>query len=206
LEVPFLARSVDVVAQRLLGTLIIKREPSGAVLAGRIVETEAYDGAIDEASHAYRGRTKRNAALFLPAGHAYVYQIHGIHNMLSVVTTVPGSAAAVLIRGLEPLGGLPRWPSLNGPARLTRALGIDRSLDGHDLARPPLQVVQGPPERRPIVATQRVGLSRRLEPRSACRAWRFYVLGSPGVSRRDRQAERGCLLAAADEEDMEGAG
>ena len=189
LEVSFLERSVDVVARDLLGKLIVKHERAGAVLVGRIVETEAYDGATDAASHAYRGRTKRNAALFLPAGHAYVYQIYGIHSMLNVVTSVPGSAAAVLIRGLEPLCGLARAPSLGGPALLTRALGIDRGLDGHDLSKPPLQLVYGPPDCRPIITTRRVGLSRRLDPQSACRAWRFYLLGSPGVSRRDRQAE-----------------
>jgi DNA-3-methyladenine glycosylase len=200
-EVSFLARSVDVVARELLGKLVVKHERAGAVLVGRIVETEAYDGATDAASHAYRGRTKRNAVLFLPAGHAYVYQIHGIHSMLSVVTTVPGSAAAVLIRGLEPLCGLAGAPSLAGPARLTRVLGIDRSFDGHDLAMPPLQLVYGPPDGRPRVTTRRVGLSRRLDLQSAYLAWRFYLLGSHGVSRRDRQAEHDRLVAAAKEQD-----
>ena len=199
----FLARPVDIVARELLGTLIIRCDHATFPLVGRIVETEAYDGATDQASHAYHGRTTRNGALFLSAGHAYVYQIYGLYSMLSVVTTVPGAAAAVLIRGLELQSGCARMEALRGPGRITRTLGIDRSLDGHDLAVPPLQLVQGPRESRRIVATTRVGLSRHVDPRSAGLAWRFYVLGSAGVSRRDRQAERECQAAASEAPDRE---
>jgi DNA-3-methyladenine glycosylase len=192
---------VPTVARELLGKLFIRRAQSGTLLVGRIVETEAYAGASDAASHAYRGRTKRNGSMFLPAGHAYVYHIYGLHNMLNVVTSTPESPSAVLIRGLEAMHGLEATTGtkglLRGPARVTTGLAIDRALDGHDLALPPLQLVDGPEDQRPIVVTTRIGLSRSLDPVSAGLAWRFYLLGSDGVSRRDRAAERSMILPTA---------
>ncbi len=203
LDPSFLARPVAIVARDLLGKLFIRHEPSGDLLVGRIVETEAYDGATDAASHSFRGCTRRNGSMFLPAGHAYVYQIYGLHAMLNVVTSVPGSPSAVLIRGLEPLHGLEimqRRRSVAGadgllrsPASVARGLAIDRALDGHDLANPPLQLVDGAGDERPIVVTTRIGLSPSLDPASAGLAWRFYLLGSAGVSRRDRAAERSII-------------
>jgi DNA-3-methyladenine glycosylase len=194
-----LALPVTTVARELLGKLLIRQMPSGALLVGRIVETEAYDGATDPASHSYRGRTARNGSMFLSAGHAYVYRIYGMHSMLNVVTTVSGSSSGVLIRGLEPLhgvevmqalrGGVQADGLLRGPANVTRGLAIDGALDGHDLACAPLVLADAPSLVQPVIATKRIGLSRSLDPLCLDLDWRFYVLGSSGVSRRDKAKE-----------------
>jgi DNA-3-methyladenine glycosylase len=194
LEISEYERSATVVARDLLGTLLV-RDVDGQRLIGRIVETEAYISDIDEASHGYRGRTPRNASMFGSAGHAYVYRSYGIHMMLNVVTTHGGGAAsAVLIRGMEPLAGLDLMRArrgavqdsvlLRGPGNLCAALSIDVTLDGHDLTQTPMYIAHGEPPSMPIVTTTRIGISR-----SALLPWRFYVLGSPGVSRPDRSAE-----------------
>jgi DNA-3-methyladenine glycosylase len=167
-------------------------------LVGRIVETEAYL-ADDPACHAVRElpgggvlhrQTARNATMFGPPGHAYVYFTYGNHFMLNVVTQPAGVPEAVLIRALEPLAGLgimlerrghtdPRAVT-NGPGKLAKALAIDKSLDGHDLTQPPLRLLQGEPvpaER--IVTTTRIGLTRAVD----C-PWRFYERDNPWVSRK----------------------
>jgi DNA-3-methyladenine glycosylase len=190
----FYARSAVVVARDLLGAMLVHRL-DGAVLAGRIVETEAYVSDIDESSHAYRGQTARNRSMFGPAGHAYVYRSYGIHCCLNVVTTLAGGpASAVLIRALEPEMGLqvirahrpgvPDRALLSGPGNLCRGLGIDLTLDGQDLVGDRLFNLSSGTLDRPIVTTTRIGISRSVE-----LPWRFYVLASPAVSRRDRQAE-----------------
>ena len=137
------ARPPEQVAQELLGMLLIRAD-STCVCAGRIVETEAYLAANDPACHAARGPTRKNASMFGPAGHAYVYAIHSRWCM-NVVTEREGSGSAVLVRAIEPLTGIERMaerrgigdPLLltRGPARLCEALGIDRELDGWDLTR-----------------------------------------------------------------------
>jgi len=137
------ARPPEQVAQELLGMLLIRAD-SNSICAGRIVETEAYLAANDPACHAARGPTRKNASMFGPAGHAYVYAIHSRWCM-NVVTEREGSGSAVLIRAIEPLAGIERMtarrgmsdPMLltRGPARLCEALGIDRAFDGWDLTR-----------------------------------------------------------------------
>ena len=197
----FYARPVLDVARALLGCVLVYR-PGGEVLAGRIVETEAYAADVDAACHAYRCRTLRNASMFGPAGHAYVYRSHGIHHCLNVVTTIAdGPASAVLIRALEPLAGLPamraRRPGmpdhalLRGPGNLCRAMGIAQELDGEDLLGGRLAVFGLTHRPVAVVTTTRVGITRSVD-----LPWRTYVLESPSVSRRDRMAGAQCRRAA----------
>jgi DNA-3-methyladenine glycosylase len=176
------------VAQRLLGSWLV-RELDGQVLVGKIVETEAYEQA-DAASHSFKGKTPRTEVLFGPPDHAYVYFTYGMHYCVNVVTGKQGEGSAVLIRALEPLEGLdamrarrPRAASgvqlTNGPAKLCQAMDITRHQNGHDLQQPPLQLVLKPrlhPEE--IMQTTRIGITRDTH-----RPWRFYVRGSPFISR-----------------------
>jgi DNA-3-methyladenine glycosylase len=162
---------------------------------GRIVEVEAYAGPDDAASHAYRGRTARNATMFGPAGHLYVYFTYGMHHCANVVCEEEGVAAAVLLRALEPVSGVaemrerrrskdPDHLLMAGPARLCQALGIDRSLDGCDLIEGSevLLVSDGtPPPRRPARGV-RIGLSNRSGAAQAL-PWRYAVADSDSVSR-----------------------
>lgn len=162
-----------------------------ARVAGRIVEVEAYRGAIDPASHAYRGATPRNRVMFGPPGHAYVYFTYGMHHCLNLVCEREGSAAAVLVRALEPLAGLALarrrrgvddWRRLmRGPGCVAQALGLTLAEDGADLVRGPLRVLAEPADRggRRVLAGPRVGISAGLE-----RPWRFWLEGHPCVSGR----------------------
>jgi DNA-3-methyladenine glycosylase len=156
-------------------------------LSGTIVETEAYTGAEDPGSHAFRGPTPRNSVMFGPPGHAYVYRSYGIHACLNVVTDPEGVPGAVLIRALEPLrgieimtrnrGGKAGVELCNGPGKLCQALGIGLNLNGADLSNGPLCLEAGTvPER--IERSSRIGLTQ-----GADLPYRFYVAGSRYVSR-----------------------
>lgn len=185
-----LLRPVPEAARGLLGSVLVSGVGQ-ARTAAVIVETEAYSGSDDPASHAAtaRGRTERNRAMFGPAGHAYVYRSYGVHWCVNVVTGSEGLPQAVLIRGIEPLEGREVMmrrrggvsPLGAGPGRLCRALGISDALYGHDLREPPLVLSAGW-----TVPAHRVGVSGRVGV-SAAVDWpfRFYVRGSDGVSRRD---------------------
>ena len=176
-------------AQELLGCYL-RSSVGGIVVEGVIVETEAYVGPHDPASHAAAriGKTKRNASMFGPSGHAYVYRSYGIHWCLNVVTDVVGFPAAVLIRALDPITGVDeirerrggRVPLCAGPGRLTEALGVSGELDGHSLREKPLKLLAG--WQVPAVD---VGVSGRIGVRHAS-DWplRFYVREHPEVSRR----------------------
>ena len=180
----FFARSVHEVAPKLVGaTLLVDG------VGGMIVEVEAYDHE-DPAAHGYGGKTTRNASMFGPPGHAYVYRSYGIHWCLNFVCEEEGSASAVLIRALEPRRGLdvmrerraledPRLLCA-GPGRLCQALGVTRDHDGLPLDRPPFQVHARAREVE-IVAGLRVGITRAAE-----RPWRYALAGSRFVSRAVR--------------------
>lgn len=127
----FYDRPTDLVARELLGCRIV-REDGGVLRIGRIVETEAYLGVCDRACHSSRGRTARTEVMFGPPGFAYVYVIYGMHHCLNAVTRAEGEAEAVLIRAVEPLEGC--LGAGGGPGLVCRALGIDKRLNGADLA------------------------------------------------------------------------
>ena len=183
----FFAADSRELAPRLLNKLLVHGDR-----VGRIVEVEAYAGALDPASHAYRGRTARNATMFGPPGHLYVYFTYGMHFCANVVCGSDGEASAVLLRGLTPVAGLERMRAARGPAarrdvdlcsgpgKLCQALGLDRAFDGADLVTGDLGVGivdDGTPPRDPAVSG-RIGLSVAVEA-----PWRFYVAGAAGLSR-----------------------
>jgi DNA-3-methyladenine glycosylase len=190
----FYDRDSRELATLLLNKLLVSREPSGDVLAARIVEVEAYRGAEDPASHAYRGMTRRNATMFGPAGHLYVYFTYGMHWCANVVAHERVEASAVLLRAASPVLGIDLMRSrrvkarddrglLSGPAKLCQAFGITGSFDGTDLTRPrgALCLVDDgvPPPATPSVTT-RVGIARG---RGDDFEWRYCVPGDPHVSR-----------------------
>ena len=187
----FYAQDAVVVARALLGQRLV-RILNGERLAGRIVETEAYRGEADAASHAARGRTPRNAVMYGPPGHAYVYFIYGMHFCLNAVTGPEGVASAVLLRALEPLEGIATMHRLrpgrpdreltNGPARLCQALAIDRRLNGADLVTGAELFIEADlaiPDDR-VVVGPRVGVRGDAAARSA--PWRFMLRDSPYLS------------------------
>ncbi|MGZ4309270.1 MAG: DNA-3-methyladenine glycosylase [Gaiellaceae bacterium] len=182
----FFARSVHEVAPELIGvTLLVEG------VGGRIVEAEAYDQE-DPASHGYRGRTERNASMFGPPGHAYVYRSYGIHWCLNLVCEGEGVASAVLIRALEPTHGLERMRErrglddlrllCSGPGRLCQALAVTREHDGLALDRPPFELL-APEARAEVVTGPRIGITRAAE-----LPWRYAEAGSRFVSRAVRPA------------------
>lgn len=176
-------------APELLGRTVVRILPGERRLAGRIVEAEAYEPR-DPASHAYRGMTARNATMFGRAGHLYVYFTYGNHWMMNVVTRSPGEGSAVLLRAAEPLDGQDEMARLrgrslptdlcSGPGKLTRALGVDRALDGEDLVRGEVVWIEAgqPVSADRVVAGVRVGVGVGLD-----RDWRFRVADDPFVSR-----------------------
>lgn len=163
-------------ARRLLGMVIVKDG-----LRARIVETEAYVGPHDLACHAAKGRTARTDVLWGPPGLAYVYLIYGMYNCLNVVTGEEGFASAVLIRAAEPL--TPGLAAMDGPGKLCRALGIDRSFNRMDLCDPaaPLHLELGEPARIAVARGPRIGVDYAGE--WALKPYRFMIAGSPHGSR-----------------------
>ena len=175
------ARSVHEVAPELIGATLLV---NGA--GGRIVEVEAYDQ-HDPASHAFNGRTARNASMFGPPGHAYVYRSYGIHWCLNLVCEDEGVPGAVLVRALEPTHQLALMRSrrgldderllCSGPGRLCQALGITRAEDGLPLDRPPFEL-RDRTEDVEVVTGPRIGLTRATE-----LPWRYVEAGSRFLSR-----------------------
>ncbi len=174
---------------------VLEYETADGLVAVTLTEVEAYAGAADPASHAYRGRTGRNAVMFGPAGHAYVYFTYGMHFCVNVVCMPPGRASAVLLRAGQVIAGADLARArrgmpvadrdlARGPARLCQALGIDRRLDGADMCDPssPLRLrgadaTVRSDEKIEIHTGPRVGVREGADV-----PWRFWLDGSPSVS------------------------
>ncbi len=192
LPVAFFRRPTEVVAAELIGKVVVSTV-GGLLTAGRIVETEAYLGYDDPASHGYRHRRNaRNAALFGPPGIWYVYLSYGMHWCANLVCQRAGLASAVLLRALEPLDGLdimrerrgelPDRQLCSGPGRLCQALGISRDLDALPMAEGPVVVLRGDRvTASAISATPRIGITKAVD-------WplRFHLTGSPWTSRKEK--------------------
>lgn len=186
LEATALPVETQALAQALLGCVLVHDSADG-LTAGRIVETEAYMPG-DPACHAYRGKSSRNATLFGPPHHAYVYQIYGVSFCFNLSSEPDGEGAGVLVRALEPLEGLelmrerrgikaPR-DLCRGPGRLCQAFGIDRALDGVDLsAHPRLWLAGSDGTRLRVRRSRRIGITQAAE-----RRLRFYAAGNPYIS------------------------
>jgi DNA-3-methyladenine glycosylase len=176
----FYDRPTETVARELLGMLLVHRVEE-ALRIGRIVETEAYLGPHDLAAHSARGRTLRTEVMFGPPGYAYVYLIYGIYNCLNVVTGPEGHASAVLIRALEPIRNIEG--STKGPGLLCRAMGVDRSLYGHDLLSTDFFIARPDREEQfTIAARPRIGVDYAGE--WAAKPLRFLIEGNAFVSRK----------------------
>ena len=180
------------VARALLGCVLWRRLDDGLLLGARIVETEAYLGANDMASHARRGlRSERNASMYLEGGHAYVYFTYGMHWCMNVVTQEADTAEAVLLRGAEPVRGVDSmrerrvkakkdWELMNGPGKICMALDIDKRLDGESLRGERLWIAPRDVEVDEIAVSPRIGIDNSGD----AAAWplRFFIPGNRNVS------------------------
>ncbi len=191
----FYKRDVLTVAPELLGKILVKADGS-EIIAGRIVEVEAYDGRFDEAAHTFRGKTKRNEIMFEPGGYFYVYFTYGAHFCCNIVTGNEGDGTAVLIRGVEPVAGLElmafnrfgknlinekeKYNLTSGPGKVCQAFGITREYYGEDLINGRIYLLSQrkiPGDR--VVRTTRIGIKKSAELN-----WRFYIKDNPFVSRK----------------------
>ena len=175
----FYAQDADRLARALIGTILVHRL-RGRTYRARIVETEAYLGPADLASHSSRGRTKRTAVMFGPPGHAYVYFIYGMYEMFNVVCGREGQAHAILVRAAEPLDG---WDAnLSGPGRFARAMRIPLSYNGLDLTGERLFIQRDAGAKRPRIGrSPRIGVDYAQQWRDA--PLRFFDERSPAVSK-----------------------
>lgn len=185
----FYRRDPRVVAPELLNKLLVRDDGR----AGRIVEVEAYCGSEDPAAHTFRGKTARNATMFGPAGHLYVYFTYGMHWCANAVCGEVGEGVGVLVRAIEPVAGIELMRAArpralrdrdlaSGPARLAQAMGITGELDGIDLVKNErgLRIVSdGTPPPVDAVAGPRIGISRGIE-----HPWRWYLPAHSHVSKK----------------------
>lgn len=187
----FFEQDTGAVARALLGHYLC-HETTGGMMVGAIVETEAYLSVDDPACHASRGLTERNAAMFGPAGRAYIYLIYGCHYCFNVVTGPVGSGEAVLVRAVEPLEGSALMRQrrglacsnrdlTSGPGKLCQAFGLDRSFNGCSLHEKPLYLAVNNNNMayRPLQVTPRIGVTTASD-----RLLRFIVKDNPFLSRR----------------------
>ena len=195
----FYNRPASIVAREILGAHLV-RLIDGQCLVGMITEAEAYQGEEDLGCHAHYGKTRRNAVMYGPPGRAYIYFTYGMHWMLNAVTGQDGSPAAVLIRAIQPLEGLdvfeqnrpnlahtPHW--LDGPAKLTQAMLVDRRLNGIDLCDPNSELSITPGEailEENVTKTARIGLYTVPEPWKSI-PWRFVIKMEKGRPRDEIQ-------------------
>jgi DNA-3-methyladenine glycosylase len=191
LDRSFYDRPTLKVASDLIGKVLVRRL-DGRNLAGRIVETEAYIGPLDLASHASKGRTPRTSVMFGPPGVSYVYMIYGVYFCLNAVTEAEGNPAAVLIRAVEPLENIRVMRTLrynperdtniaSGPGKLCMAMSIDKSLNAVDLASRKLWIEDRSLKVDAIETSPRIGVDYAGEYKD--KPWRFHERGNPHVSR-----------------------
>ena len=191
----FYTRNVIKVAKELLGKVLVKKEGK-QILSGLIVETEAYDGAVDEAAHTFIGKTKRNEIMFNKGGYFYVYFTYGNHFCCNVVTGKKNHGTAVLIRAVEPLMGIKlmaknRFDKIvitekekinltNGPGKVCKAFNINRDYYGLDLTGNRVFILDNPKiKNKDIIVTKRIGIKKSVD-----LPWRFYIKDNPFVSKR----------------------
>jgi len=195
----FYQQGVHTLAKSLLGKIFV-RKYNGELLAGEIVETEAYHQEGDPSCHAANGKTARNAVMFGPPGYLYVYFTYGMHYCMNIVAEKEGVAAAVLVRALRPLAGIETMRSLrergkkisdrliaSGPARLCQAMALTREQNGSKLVPPDIFVAEWNKKNRDsyhhneneITTTTRIGISNGKE-----LPWRYYLTGSPYISKK----------------------
>ena len=184
----FYLRDCVIVAKDLIGKILVRKK-GRRVYAGIIVETEAYKGSLDSASHSYNGKTKRNEVMFEEGGICYVYFTYGNHYCMNVVTDVKDTAYAVLIRALEPVEGIEQMKKnrntmniynlTNGPGKLTKAFEIDKKLNGASFRGKELYICEPvEPGNYKIVVSKRIGISKNVD-----KLWRYIAADNPFVSR-----------------------
>lgn len=191
----FYTRDVKAVAKDLLGKILVKKD-GNSILAGKIVEVEAYDGKIDQAAHTFIGKTKRNQIMFNEGGYFYVYFTYGTHYCCNVVTGKKNHGTAVLIRAIEPVKGVKkmiknrygrdllnekeRFNLTSGPGKVCQAMGINKSHYGADLTDDTIFIMDSQKiQKDMIVITKRVGIKKSIE-----LPWRFYIKDNPYVSKK----------------------
>lgn len=191
----FYAREVRAVAKDLLGKILVKKD-GNSILAGKIVEVEAYDGKIDQAAHTFIGKTKRNQIMFNEGGYFYVYFTYGTHYCCNVVTGKKDHGTAVLIRAIEPVKGIKkmienrygrdllnekeRFNLTSGPGKVCQAMGINKSHYGADLTDDTIFIMDSQKiQKDMIVIAKRVGIKKSIE-----LPWRFYIKDNPYVSKK----------------------
>jgi DNA-3-methyladenine glycosylase len=191
----FYTREVKAVAKDLLGKILVNKN-GNSILAGKIVEVEAYDGKIDQAAHTFIGKTKRNEIMFNEGGYFYVYFSYGAHYCCNVVTGKKGHGTAVLIRAIEPVNGVKkmiknrygrdllnereRFNLTSGPGKVCQAMGINKSHYGADLTNGSIFILDSQKVQKDmIVVTKRIGIKKSIE-----LPWRYYIKDNPYVSRK----------------------
>lgn len=190
----FYTRDLLTVAKELLGKILVKSD-NAKLLAGKIVEVEAYDGSVDQAAHTFIGKTKRNEIMFEEGGYLYVYFTYGAHFCSNVVTGKEGQGTAVLIRAVEPVEGIrqmslnrfgknlisekEKYNLTNGPGKVCQAFGITREYFGEDLINGRIYLLkQSKISDDKIIQTTRIGIKKSTELK-----WRFYIKDNPFISR-----------------------
>lgn len=194
----FYLNDIEDMAKALLGSLLVRKTDSGTRISGKIVELEIYTQKDDPSSHSYNGKTLRNAVMFGPPGYLYVYFTYGMHYCCNIVCGPEGCGDAILIRALEPvegtevmmqrrfgsveISGSKRFQLTNGPAKLCRALDIDRAMNGADLCGDDIWIEQGE-----TIQNERIGRSTRIGISQAKDHYkRYFIKENPWVSKAGR--------------------
>jgi len=191
----FYKRDLLTVAEELLGKVLVKKD-GNEILAGRIVEVEAYDGETDAAAHSFSGKTKRNEVMFNEGGLLYVYFTYGTHHCCNIVTGIEGKGTAVLIRAVEPAAGIDTliqnrfkrellndkeiFNLTSGPGKVCSAFGINKNHSGIDLTGDKIYLVKSKLKKH-----EQIGVSKRIGiTRSVDLPWRFFIKDNPYLSRK----------------------